>query len=333
MFAIQILSSQPHILFVSTFHTPFIDDDLKVLSEDNHLTVCVGHGPSQVFNMLLGVLHAQFVFCWFASVYAAIATLAAGLLGKKSVIVIGGVDVAKEKEFDYGLWISPWKSALARRAIKKAAHVLVVDQSLKDEILQRVKYKGENIEVLPTGFDPEFWQPSGPKEPVVVTVAAVQNDGRFKIKGIDILFEVARRLPQTNFVLIGFNDERIGIHVPPTNLKVLPILSQSELLKYYQRAKVYCQPSLREGLSNTLCEAMLCGCVPVATNVGGSAQAVGENGLIVQPNDAGALARAVEQALQMPESIGARARERIVRLFPKQRRERRLKELIREIRE
>lgn len=239
--------------------------------------------------------------------------------------------MAKEKEFSYGLWLSPWKSALARRAIKKAARVLVVDQSLKDEVLQRIQYPGKNIEVLPTGFDDKFWRPSGLKEPMVVTVAAVQSEGRLKIKGVDILFEVARGLPLINFVLIGFNVEKFGNLVPPTNLKLLPILDQSELLQYYQRAKVYCQPSRREGLSNTLCEAMLCECIPVATNVGGSARAVGEDGLIVNSNDPSALVTAIEQALRMPSSTGSKARQRIVDLFPLQKRVDRLKELISEV--
>jgi glycosyltransferase involved in cell wall biosynthesis len=152
-----------------------------------------------------------------------------------------------------------------------------------------------------------------------------------KIKGIDILFEVARKLPQTNFVLVGFDSDRFRDLVPPANLSRYPVLDQSELLQYYRRAKVYCQPSRREGLSNTLGEAMLCECIPVVTDVGGSARAVGETGIVVCPNDSAALAAAVEEALALPESKGRQARERIIGLFPKKKREKRLKELIREI--
>ena len=295
------------------------------------MTICIGHGLRQVFDVILGVLHTHLVFCWFASVYAAIATLAAGMLGKKSVIVIGGVDMAKEKEFGYGLWLSPWKAALVRRAIKKAARVLVVDQSLREEVLLRVQYQGNNLEVLSTGYDHETWRPSGAKESLVLTVASVQNEGRLKIKGIDILFEVARRLSHVKFTLIGFDLTKFGNFTPPANLSVQPIVEQAELLQHYQRAKVYFQPSRREGLSNTLCEAMLCGCIPVATNVGGSVRAVGESGILVRSEDPVALASAVEKALGMPETAGRTARERIVTLFPKHQREKRLRELIREI--
>jgi glycosyltransferase involved in cell wall biosynthesis len=298
------------------------------LSNNNRVTVCIGHGPRQVLNVLLGVLHAQLVFCWFASVYAAIAILFAGILGKKSIVVIGGVDVAKEKEFGYGLWLSPWKSVLVGRAIKKASRVLVVDQSLRDEVLQRVKYPGNNIEVLSTGFDHAFWRPSGEKEPLVLTVAAIQSNGRLKIKGIDILFEVARTLPQTKFVLIGFDSEKFHNLIPPTNLTLFPVLDREELLRFYQRAKVYCQPSRREGLSNTLCEAILCGCYPVVTDVGGSARAVGTYGIVVPPDNPAALAAAILRAFEFPEHTDQKARERIIEFFPRQKREIRLNGLI-----
>jgi glycosyltransferase involved in cell wall biosynthesis len=176
-----------------------------------------------------------------------------------------------------------------------------------------------------------LWLASGPKERIVVTVAAVQSDGRLRIKGIDILFEVARKLPQIKFVLIGFDAVRFKNLVPPTNLNLYPVLDQSKLLQYYRRAKVYCQPSRREGLSNALCEAMLCECIPVVTDVGGSSRAVGETGIVVRPNDSAALAAAVEAALGVEEDKGRQARERIIGMFPKEKREKRLKELIREI--
>lgn len=295
------------------------------------MTVCIGSGPRQVLNVLLGVLHSQIVFCWFASVYAALATLAAGMLGKKSIIVVGGVDMAREKEFGYGLWLSPWKSALVRAAIKKAGRILVVDQSLRDEVLERVKFSGDNLEILPTGFDREMWRPSGEKKPIVLTVAATQSTGRMKVKGIDILFEVARMLPHIKFELIGLDADKFNEFIPPANMSVRPILEQEQLLEHYQRAKIYCQPSRREGLSNTLCEGMLCGCIPVASDVGGTARAVGESGIVVHPGDPVALAAGIERAFSMPESVGLNARERVVTLFPKQQRENRLKELIGEM--
>jgi len=54
-------------------------------------------------------------------------------------------------------------------------------------------------------------------------------------------------------------------------------------------------PSQAEGISNTLLEAMACGCAPVATQVGGNPELVeqGVNGLLVPAADSGALAAAL----------------------------------------
>jgi len=295
------------------------------------VTVCIGHGPGHVLKLVLNVFRSQLVFCWFASVYAAVGTLVAGALGKNSIIVIGGVDLAKEKEFGYGLWRSPWKAMLVGRAIKTANRVVVVDQSLKAELLDRVKYTGNNVEVLSTRFDQDTWHPAGIKEPIVLTVAAIQSEGRFKIKGIDVLIEVARQLPQVRFVLVGVSPDRFPNTARPENLTVHPSLQQMELLHYYQRAKVYVQPSRREGLSNALCEAMLCGCIPVATDVGGSSRAIGETGFVVPVGNPNALADGIVKALELPAGNGILARERIIALYPKGQREVRLEQLIREL--
>ncbi len=271
---------------------------------------------------------ADLVFCWFASVYGAAAVLTANFLGKRSIVVVGGVDVAREPEFGYGIWISRWKSALVGTALKRATKVLVVDATLESEVRERAQYEGNNIEVLPTGYDPEQWKPSGRRENTVLTVAAIQNESRLKIKGIDILVEVARRLPRTQFVLVGLDASRFPSLDIPKNLALHGVVDRSALVGLYQRARVYCQPSQREGLSNTLCEAMLCGCIPVATDVGGTANAVGDCGVIVRPGDPEALAAGIERAFALNEMVGMQARNRVISLFPRTRREQRLVELV-----
>jgi glycosyltransferase involved in cell wall biosynthesis len=271
------------------------------------------------------------VFCWFASVYAAIATFLARLFGKKCIIVVGGVDVAGDKDLGYGIWLNPWKAQLIKFALRNAHKVLVVDPSLKNEAVWRARYDGANIECVPTGYDSSVWFPAGKKQPIILTAAIARDWVNVRRKGLDLLVEAAKKLPRARFMVIGTDPTLVAQLSPPDNIVFRLRIPREQLLEYYQSAKVYCQPSRWEGLPNALCEAMLCGCIPVATNVFGQPTALGESGILVTKGNVGELVAALESAMAMPESAGLKARERIASLFPKELRDRRLTALIREV--
>jgi glycosyltransferase involved in cell wall biosynthesis len=321
------------ILFTSTHVTSFIQQDAEILQR--HFTVdhLITRGLSALFTIPLSVLRADVTFTWFASVYAFLIVFIARLLGKRSIIVIGGVDVAKYPEINYGIWLTPWKAMLVKYAIKHADKVLAVDPFQQQEAKRLAKYDGQNIECVATGYDASVWFPSGTKESFVLTVAACQDEWRLKAKGIDVLLSSARLLPETRFVVIGVADRLIPeLHnETPKNVEIIPFVQQRDLLGHYQRAKVYCQPSYTEGLPNSLCEAMLCECIPVGTNVGGIPTAMNGIGFHVSRGDVSALSQAITQALQSPVSLGAKAREHIARNFTLQKREDALVRILQEV--
>lgn len=282
-------------------------------------------------KIILKIFHSDLIFCWFASVYASIAVLVGKFLGIKSIIIVGGVDVAKDKELGYGIWLNPWKAKLVRYALHNANRVLVVDPSLKNSAMSLAEYDGKNITYLPTGYDSSFWKPLGEKERLVLTVAVVHDVKRLKLKGIDLLIQAAEKLSELQFVVIGVNRKLASSLKPPSNMTFHEPIARADLLPYYRQAKVYCQPSLREGLPNTLCEAMLCGCIPVATDVGGNPTAVGDTGILIPPKDVDALTAALQHAMKLPEDTSGRARTRVVALFPKQKREIELHRIIDEL--
>ena len=66
---------------------------------------------------------------------------------------------------------------------------------------------------------------------------------------------------------------------------------------------IFVLPSLSEALSNSLMEAMGCGCCPVASDTGGNPELVtdGETGLLFPVGDAEALAERLALLLDQPE--------------------------------
>ena len=311
------------ILFTASLDTSFIREDLVILRKHFDVDHLVTRGFIAPFRMLARVLAADVTFTWFASTYAFFVVFFAKLMRKRSIIVVGGVDASKEPEIQYGIWLSPWRALLVGWAMRHAHRLLVVDPFFRGEIIRLARYDGGNIECVPTGYDAGFWQPGGPKEPFVLTVAACHDELRMKKKGVDLILEAARRLPAQKFLIIGIAPHLVEMvrSRAPLNVDIIPFTERSRLLEYYRRAKVYCQPSYTEGLPNSLCEAMLCGCIPVGTEVGGIPTAVDGIGFLVPYGDVDRLVNGIRKGLEAPQSVGMAARERIRREFTIERRE------------
>jgi len=321
------------ILVLSTFITPFITEDLTILRkywEVRHLLI---RGPGAIPSILSGVSRSDIVYTWFASTYAAAAVGCARALGRRSVIVLGGVDVAGIPEIGYGIWLSPWKSRLVSYALRKADRVIAVDPFLKGEAIRRARYDGGNIDVLPTGYDSTFWTPGGERTDSVLTVAVCNSETRVRVKGLDLLIDAARHLAGTSFVVVGVQEPHAAKlrSQSPANVEILGTVSREELRALYRKSRIYCQPSRFEGLPNAVCEAMLCGCVPVCTDVGGMRTPVAGHGSLVPPGDPGALAAALSEAMRLPAPVGGR--EFIASRFTQDGRELGLRNLLGELAE
>jgi glycosyltransferase involved in cell wall biosynthesis len=265
-------------------------------------------------------------FSWFASVYSSLLVLLTKIYHKRSIIVLGGGDVAKIPELNYGIWNSKWKSLFVGYGIRNADLILAVDESLKNDAIDLAHYSGKNIHVVPTGYEPNFWKPGIEKQNFVLTVANCWDMTRIAIKGIDFLLSIARKMPETRFVIVGIKSTLLRQLSIPSNVTVKEFLSHNELLELYQKAKVYLQPSMREGLPNTLCEAMLCNCFPVGTNIGGIPTAIGNTGLLIPYNHIPTAVEAIENGMQS-EKVNL-PRERIIAHFHIQQREEKLIKLI-----
>mgnify|MGYP006285973473 CR=1 FL=1 len=96
--------------------------------------------------------------------------------------------------------------------------------------------------------------------------------------------------------------------------------SRDDLAGLYRAMDLFVLPSLAEGISNTILEAMASGLPVVATRVGGNAELVtaDETGTLVPPGDPGALASALERYVREPglmRAHGEAARRRAERAF------------------
>jgi len=83
-----------------------------------------------------------------------------------------------------------------------------------------------------------------------------------------------------------------------------------------QESTMFVLPSLSEGLSNVVLEAMACGLPVVATNAGGTTDIIkdGINGILVEPDNVGQLCNAMKKIIvnkSMAEQLGNEARKTV----------------------
>ncbi|MEA3475746.1 MAG: glycosyltransferase family 4 protein [Candidatus Cloacimonadota bacterium] len=323
-------SKSKKILFCSALYATYINKDYKILNRYFPLYKIISPGLKGLIRMLRYLPKVRVSFIWFASIHAGVIVFLSKFMKKKTIVALGGFDVAKEKEIRYGIWTSWWRSVFVGYAIRNADYVLAVDISLKKKATKLAKYDGGNIKVIPFGFNSEHWKPGLSKEDYILSVAYIDTPLRIKVKGIDILLKIASMLLSFKFKIVGVTNNIINLleDKTPPNVELIQPLKQDELLSYFQRAKIYCQLSWIEGLPNVLCEAMLCGCLPIGTNVGGIPQAIGETGWIVEYGDVKGTADVITDAMRMDTKKGLLCRQRIIQMFSEHQREKKLIEII-----
>ena len=287
------------ILFIYTNYSTFVKCDYEILASEN-LVAKYQYKPvkgiaknavefsKQFFFLLFNLWKFDSVFIWFADYHSFLPVLFAKLLRKKSFVIVGGYDVANIPEFKYGSLASPLRRKMAIFTFKHATLCLPVVEDLENKINEicptaktktiytGYQFKGEKQHI--------FKQERGKN---ILTVSITDNEQRVFVKGLDRFKELAEKLPEYQFFIIGINENARHILNPVSqNLNLLPPLNQAELIDYYTKASFYAQFSRSEGLPNALCEGMLYGCIPIGTRIGGIPTAIGNTGLVIDNWDA-----------------------------------------------
>ena len=285
----------PEVLYIKTSNSSFILTDEKILAKNFALkSFLVGNhrGLKYLWRlisltgfMLIYGPFAKVYFLRFADYYAFIPAVFARLFRKKLIVVLGGYDATHLPQFQYGVYHKPFRAFCARFAIKTATWILpnnptlidnyneyVPGQERKEGIKNLVPGFEGKVKVIYNGFDSESWKAPAKtieRKKQVVTAAFLGDTKTVFLKGMDDFAYLATQFPEIPFIVIGGSAEifsAAGISIP-RNLQIIESLKQDELKEYYYSSKVFCLFSLTEGMPNVLCEAMLCGCIPVGSAV------------------------------------------------------------------
>jgi glycosyltransferase involved in cell wall biosynthesis len=295
--------------------------DVRVVNVclDSHDVKATLATPSR---LIAGVAWADVVFCWFASLPAFVATALSQLYAKKTIVVVGGGDLTVLPEIGYGA--DPISRFYSTYVLNKATKLLPYSKDAERRVLERVNGTSKT-ELIYLGIDINVFKPSDTKrENRVLTVGNI-NRSNLHRKGLETFVKSAAYLGDTEFFLIGqvYDDSVEYLRsIASSNVRFTGSLSESELIRCYQQAKVYVQVSAHEAFGVAIAEAMACGCVPVVTDKGAIPEVVGETGVYVPYGDPEATAQGIKRALESNDGIVGR--KRVEEMFTLERRRKEL---------
>jgi glycosyltransferase involved in cell wall biosynthesis len=199
----------------------------------------------------------------------------------------------------------------------EARAVVANSQGLKDLALKTDNQQA--IEVIYNGIDTRLFKPNGPKDNIFRILCVARLIER---KGINYLIEATQQLVKdyknVKLVLVGKgnieqelkNDvRRRGL---AEQVEFMGLVEQTTLPNIYNQARVFVLPSLNEGMSNTILEAMACGLPIITTNTGGTLELVSDNGFVIPMRDSKAIYAACAKLIQnevVRQGMGRRSRE------------------------
>ena len=340
------------IAFFDRGNASYINSDLRLLMAHCDVVRCSFHARSafqlsiglikQLFHAIKIIPRSDVVFVHFAGWNSIIPLIVGRFCKKRTILFIHGTDAVSFPSIRYGNFSKQPLASVTCMSLKLARQIVAVDRSLissvntfatEEPIEQGIAFHCRHLRtpsiVIPHGFDPDQW-PLGDsiRDIDVITVALeLHQEWRRQLKGVDLLITAARMMPDRKFVVIGSG---VIPDLPP-NVISMAELPLEDMIKWYQRSKIYAQLSMSEGFGCALAEAMLCGCIPIVSNVGAMPAIVGEAGNVVRSRNAQELRMNLTKYLDLWQpDLKFDPRERIATNYQLKGREQRLIALLNE---
>ncbi len=216
-------------------------------------------------------------------------------------------------------------SRVVPRSLRRADMILAVSQSTRDDLVRLLPIAPARVVVIPHGVNPRFRPlPSHQIEPARRRLGLPSSFVLFvgtlePRKNLVRLLEAYHTLRQSerggaavpHLVIAGRKGwlyeeifatvDRLELH---DRVVFAGFLDDAALPTVYNLARAFVYPSRYEGFGLPVIEAMACGTPVVTSAVSSLPDVVGDAGVLVDPDDAGAIAAGIPTALQRAEWLG-----------------------------
>ena len=328
------------VLYVHSVNTSFVKKDLALL-ESNFIVKKSFFNPNnkllvpfqfimQFFFLFFNIWRSNIVISQFAGYQSFLPALFAKIFNKPCLIVLGGTDCVSFPSINYGNFNRPVLKTFTAWSLRLSTHFAPVHKSLvesnytytKDDYPKQgykifcPKIKGGYTELF-YGYDAtQFRNDEAKISNSFITVGFLNNPNYFR-KGIDLIVEMAKSYPDNIFTVVGGTIDDIPvIHVPP-NVELVDSVSYEELKALYAKHEFYLQLSICEGFPSAICEAMLCGCIPIGSDVAAIPEIIDECGFVLKHKNVEELRSLFAEAMASDKNLlSQKSRKSIMDRFP-----------------
>jgi len=286
------------------------------------------------------------VYCWFVFSTGLLPSIVGRLFKKPILLNAVGQDVACVPSINYGAPLRWYYRPFITWTLKNATKIISVS---KDCANWAKKWGAKNVTVVYEGIDTERFKPSphegakAEKEFLLLTVSPLEETEVIRkdfFSLLKALQEVTRNIPNVRLIIVGRKGN--GYAILQQTIKNLEIdnkvfftgfASDSKLIELYNKCDLFVLPSLHEGFPTVCAEAQTSGKPVISTNVPPMPEVIqnDKTGILVCPKDPEALAKAITRLLsnsKLRHQFGEAGRKRIVRLFSKEVRKKKMKRLL-----
>ena len=294
------------LLFIYPNLYTFIQTEIDLLSDDYDIISITQNWSNKIllpFNLLIqfffllyNLPRVKVVLISFAGYSSFLPCLLANLLNKKVLIVAHGTDCVSFPEINYGNLRNPLLRFFTKISYQCASKILPVSESLvytennyfSSETLKfGYTHHLSNIttpfKVIPNAINSNFWNKDNTVLRDKRSFLTVLGKDQALIKGLDLIIELANEFPDCKFYIAGIDP--INNFKSRDNIFFKGRLSPDELRILYCESQFYLQLSNSEGFGVALCEAMLCKCIPIVSNVNVLPEIIGDSGFVLKKRD------------------------------------------------
>jgi rhamnosyl/mannosyltransferase len=206
-----------------------------------------------------------------------------------------------------GFFLETYKKWFLKRVLKSAAKILCQTESQKSIMASKYALPLESIVVIPNGVAEEYFVDKSTSQTPIPHLLFV---GRLAAqKNLPLLIEAVAQMQTSVFLdIVGEGElkENLEALIQEKRLQNVQLHGRktgSELLEFYKSADIFVLPSLKEGLSNAMLEALAAGLPVVASNLPEIRQILGESAVLIQDPTAAKYAKTLDALLSDKQAI------------------------------